>query len=156
MLEIHDYNGQVALKTADLMDGVHAILLESHQTMRVLDQDGTLLDTADDGTGGRPEVMRGELRQMLLDSRPAGTVRWGRRAGGVRALGGGRHEVTFSDGGTVVTGLLVGADGAWSPVRPLLSDAVPEYVGTSFVETYLFDAETRGTRPLPKRSAADR
>lgn len=44
--------------------------------MRLLDQDGTaLVDKADDGTGGRPEVQRGELRQMLLDSLPAGTVR---------------------------------------------------------------------------------
>ncbi|GHE47611.1 FAD-dependent oxidoreductase [Streptomyces capitiformicae] len=144
MLDIHDYNGQLALKAADLMDEFHAIVLEGHQTMRVLDQDGTLLlDKADDGTGGRPEVMRGELRQMLLDSLPAGTVRWGHKASAVRALGEGRHEVTFSDGGAVVTGLLVGADGAWSRVRPLLSDAVPEYAGTSFVETYLFDADTR-------------
>lgn len=144
MLDIHDYNGQLALKAADLMDEFHAIVLEGHQTMRVFDQDGTLLlDKAGDGTGGRPEVMRGELRQMLLDSLPAGTVRWGHKASGVRDLGEGRHEVTFSDGGAVVTGLLVGADGAWSRVRPLLSDAVPEYAGTSFVETYLFDADTR-------------
>ncbi|UUU38160.1 FAD-dependent oxidoreductase [Streptomyces sp. NBC_00162] len=144
MLDIHDYNGQLALKAAGLMDEFHAIVLEGRQAMRVLDRDGTvLLDKADDGTGGRPEVQRGELRQILLDSLPAGTVRWGHKVSSTRALGGGRHEVTFDDGGTVVTNLLVGADGAWSRVRPLLSTATPEYTGTSFVETYLFDADTR-------------
>jgi 2-polyprenyl-6-methoxyphenol hydroxylase-like FAD-dependent oxidoreductase len=34
-------------------------------------------------------------------------------------------------------------DGAWSRVRPLLSDAAPEYIGRSYVETYLFDSDTR-------------
>jgi 2-polyprenyl-6-methoxyphenol hydroxylase-like FAD-dependent oxidoreductase len=97
----------------------------------------------DDGTGGRPEILRGELRQILLDSLPAGTIEWGRRVSGVAALGGGRHEVTFEDGATVVTSLLVGADGAWSRVRPLLSGATPEYTGMSGVETHLFESETR-------------
>ncbi|WP_030720966.1 FAD-dependent oxidoreductase [Streptomyces sp. NRRL F-2580] len=144
MLDIHDYNGQLALEAAGLMDEFRAIVLEGRQAMRVLDRDGSVLfDKADDGTGGRPEVQRSELRRILLDSLPAGTVRWGRKAAGTRALGQGRHEVTFADGGTVVTGLLVGADGAWSRVRPLLSAATPEYAGTSFVETYLFDADTR-------------
>ncbi|MFD9367038.1 FAD-dependent oxidoreductase [Streptomyces sp. NPDC060020] len=144
MLDIHDYNGQLALEAAGLMDEFRAIVLEGRQAMRVLDRDGSVLfDKADDGTGGRPEVQRSELRRILLDSLPAGTVRWGHKAAGVRALGRGRHEVTFADGGSVVTGLLVGADGAWSRVRPLLSAATPEYAGTSFVETYLFDADTR-------------
>ncbi|MER7794358.1 NAD(P)/FAD-dependent oxidoreductase [Streptomyces sp. NPDC097640] len=144
MLDIHDYNGQLALKAAGLMDEFHAIVLEGRQAMRVLDRDGTvLLDKADDGTGGRPEVQRGELRQILIDSLPAGAVRWGHKVTSARALGEGRHEVTFADGTTVVTSLLVGADGAWSRVRPLLSSATPEYAGTSFVETYLFEADTR-------------
>ncbi|MFD7668648.1 FAD-dependent oxidoreductase [Streptomyces sp. NPDC059788] len=147
MLDIHDYNGQLALQTAGLMDEFRGIVLEGRQAMRVLDRDGTVLrDEPDDGTGGRPEVQRGELRQILLDSLPAGTVRWGRKVSGTRVLGApgeGRHEVAFTDGSTIATSLLVGADGAWSRVRPLLSAAVPEYAGRASVETYVFDAGTR-------------
>ncbi|MFF9262410.1 FAD-dependent oxidoreductase [Streptomyces longwoodensis] len=144
MLDIHEDNGQPALEAAGLTDAFRGIVLEGRQAVRVLDPEGTVLfDRADDGTGGRPEVQRGELRQLLLDSLPPGTVRWGHKVSGVRSLGGGRHEVAFTDGTSVDTGLLVGADGAWSRVRPLLTDARPEYTGRSFVETYLFDSDTR-------------
>ncbi|QFU88414.1 NAD(P)/FAD-dependent oxidoreductase [Amycolatopsis sp. YIM 10] len=144
LLDIHDYNGQQAVAAAGLMDEFRGLVLEGHEAMRVLDRDGNVLvDKADDGTGGRPEVHRGALRQLLLDSIPDGTVRWGRKVEHVRALGEGRHEVTFADGTTVVTDLLVGADGAWSRIRPLLSSAVPEYAGSSSVEIYLFDADNR-------------
>ncbi|MEV0150454.1 MULTISPECIES: NAD(P)/FAD-dependent oxidoreductase [unclassified Nonomuraea] len=144
MLDIHDYNGQLALEAAGLMDEFRAVILEGRQAMRLLDKDGDVMfEKGDDGTGGRPEVQRGDLRRILLESLPAGTVRWGRKVSGVRALGGGRHEVTFADGSTAETSLLVGADGTWSRVRPLLSDAIPEYTGESYVETYLYDAQTR-------------
>ncbi|MER5473558.1 NAD(P)/FAD-dependent oxidoreductase [Streptomyces sp. NPDC002685] len=142
MLDIHEDNGQPALRAADLMDEFRAIILEGREATRVLAPDGTVLFD-DDSTRGRPEVLRGELRRILLESLPAGTVRWGHKVSDVRALGRGRHEVTFADSTTVVTNLLVGADGAWSRVRPLLSDATPEYIGRSFIETYLFDGDTQ-------------
>ncbi|MFG3280560.1 FAD-dependent oxidoreductase [Streptomyces sp. NPDC048111] len=144
MLDIHDYNGQLALEAAQLVEQFQSLVLEGRQAMRVLDPQGNVLfHKADDGTGGRPEAQRGDLRQMLLDSLPKGTVRWGHKVSGTRSLGEGRHEVTFADGATVVTDLLVGADGAWSKVRPLVSGAVPEYTGRSVVETYLFDGKNR-------------
>ncbi|WP_031088401.1 FAD-dependent oxidoreductase [Streptomyces sp. NRRL WC-3549] len=144
MLDIHDHSGQPALAAAGLTDEFRGLVLEGRQAMRLLDPAGTVLfDKDDDGTGGRPEVQRGELRQILLDSLPAGTVRRGRKVSGTRTLGEGLHEVTFADGATVVSGLLVGADGAWSRVRPLLTTVVPEYTGKSLVETYLLDAATR-------------
>jgi 2-polyprenyl-6-methoxyphenol hydroxylase-like FAD-dependent oxidoreductase len=144
MLDIHDYNGQLALAAAGLMTEFQGLILDGRQATRVLDPDGTvLLDQPDDNTGGRPEVQRGELRRLLLDSLPPGAVHWGHKVSGARALGDGRHEVTFADGASIVTGLLVGADGAWSKIRPLLTDAVPAYTGTSFVETYLYEADTR-------------
>jgi 2-polyprenyl-6-methoxyphenol hydroxylase-like FAD-dependent oxidoreductase len=144
MIDIHDYNGQLAVEATGLMDEFRALILEGRQALRFLDPQGRVLfDKGDDGSGGRPEVQRGELRQMLIDSLPAGTVRWGHKVAGVRALGEGRHEVGFTTGGTVETDLLVGADGAWSRVRPLVSDATPSYAGQTFVETYLYDVDER-------------
>ncbi|MCA2217390.1 FAD-dependent oxidoreductase [Jidongwangia harbinensis] len=144
LLDIRPDNGQPALRDAGLIEEFRALVLPGRQASRFLDRDGTVLaDQPDDGSGGRPEILRGDLRRLLLDSLPAGSVRWGHRVSGVAALGPGRHEVTFQDGSTVVTGLLVGADGAWSRVRPLLSGATPEYTGMSAVETHLFDSDDR-------------
>src|SRR6202167_1256340 len=143
-LDVHEYNGQLALEAAGLTGEFRAIIHQGGEATRVLDQHGTvLLDEPDDGTGGRPEVLRGDLRQILLDSLPGQMIQWGHKVTGARPLGGGRHELTFADGPAVTTSLLVGADGAWSAIRPLLSDAKPEYVGTTFIETYLYDADER-------------
>jgi 2-polyprenyl-6-methoxyphenol hydroxylase-like FAD-dependent oxidoreductase len=143
-LDIHEYNGQLALEAAGLTREFRSIIHEGGEATHVLDQHGTvLLDEPDDGTGGRPEVLRGDLRRILLGSLPEGMIQWGRKVTGARPLSGGRHELTFADGPTVTTSLLVGADGAWSRIRPLLSDTEPEYAGTTFIETHLHDADER-------------
>ncbi|MFF9645529.1 FAD-dependent oxidoreductase [Kitasatospora aureofaciens] len=147
MLDIHENNGQKALHAAGLHDDFLKIVHEGGQAMRLLGADGTVhVAEEDDGTGGRPEVDRGDLRDLLLGSLPDGTIHWGRKVIGARALGDGRHEVTFADGSVITTDLLIGADGAWSRVRPLVSDATPAYTGISFVEIDLFDADTRHPR----------
>jgi 2-polyprenyl-6-methoxyphenol hydroxylase-like FAD-dependent oxidoreductase len=144
MLDIHDYNGQLALKAAGMFDEFRRIIHAGGEASRVLDQHGTvLLEQPDDGSAGRPEVHRGDLRRILLDSLPDGTIQWGRKLSAIHPLGDGQHELTFADGSIVTTRLVVGADGAWSRIRPLLSDVKPEYVGTSFIETYLLDADAR-------------
>jgi 2-polyprenyl-6-methoxyphenol hydroxylase-like FAD-dependent oxidoreductase len=56
-LDIHEYNGQLALAAAGLTDEFRAIVHEGGEATHVLDQHGTvLLDEPDDGSGGRPEV----------------------------------------------------------------------------------------------------
>jgi 2-polyprenyl-6-methoxyphenol hydroxylase-like FAD-dependent oxidoreductase len=143
MLDIHENDGQLALRDAKLFDKFLELVHPGGQQTRALDKRGNvLLDHPDDGMGGRPEVRRGELRRILLESLPAGTVHWDRKLTAVSPLGGGRHVMTFADGSSVTTGLLVGADGAWSIIRPLLSQAKPRYVGVTYIETYLFNSDT--------------
>ncbi|GAA3568422.1 NAD(P)/FAD-dependent oxidoreductase [Kribbella ginsengisoli] len=148
MLDMHVESGQAALRAAGLYDEFRTLVHQGGQAMRILDSQGTVRlasdDDADEGDAGdRPEINRRDLRDLLLDSLPSEAVHWGAKATGVRALGDGRHEVTLADGNSFTTDLLIGADGAWSRVRPLVSDAVPVYTGLSFVEFSLEEADER-------------
>jgi len=144
MLDIHDESGQVALRYAGLFDRFAQIIHPGGQQSRVLDKDGNvLLDVPDDGTGGRPEVPRGELRRVLIESLPPETIRWGHKLQAATAIGNGRFELKFTNKATVRTSALVGADGAWSKVRPLVTDSSPAYAGTIYIETYLHDCDVR-------------
>ena len=72
MLDIHDYNGQLALKAAGLFEEFLQIIQAGAEGQRVLDKDGKiLLNEPNKGNGGRPEVHRGDLRRILLESLPA-------------------------------------------------------------------------------------
>ena len=154
MLDIHDDTGQAALSSADLLDQFRALIHTGGQATRVLDQKGqVLLDEPDDPESGRPEILRGDLRRLLLESLLPGTVQWGRKVTSVVPLDNGKHVITFADGSTATAELLVGADGAWSKVRSLVSNAKPAYVGISFIETWLFDCDQR--HPTSAKAVGD-
>ena len=143
-LDLHEHNGQRALAIAGLTSEFRSIIHLGGSASRVLDRQGAVLvDVPDDGSMDRPEALRGDIRRILLESLSRGTVQWGKKLVAATRLGDGRHELAFADGSTTSAEVLVGADGAWSRVRPLLSAETPSYSGVSYVETYLHDVDRR-------------
>ena len=80
---------------------------------------------------------------MLIDSIPGESIRWGHKVASVTKICDETQEVAFSNGSTALCDMLVGADGAWSKVCPLVSRLKPLYTGMCFIETFLSDGDTR-------------
>ncbi|BCJ49972.1 oxidoreductase [Actinoplanes sp. NBRC 14428] len=140
-LDIHDDSGQLALRAAGLFEQFRVRVQPQGEHTRVLDRNGKVhLDAGPPGEeGGRPEIDRTVLRRLLLDSLDPDRIAWGHRVTAAATRPDGRHELTFADGRTTAADLLVGADGTWSRVRPLLSDAKPAYCGITHVEIRIPD-----------------
>lgn len=133
-LDLHPESGQRAMYESGLGAEFERIARPEGEDHRILDHAGTVLvDHESAGTDQRPEVDRTDLRRVLLDSLPAGTVAWGRRLSGVTDRDGARR-LQFADGTTVECDLLVGADGAFSRVRPLLTDVRPRSAGSGWID----------------------
>ncbi len=137
MLDMHEESGQAALRSAGVFEGFQRLTLTGGDALRIRDKHGELV-MSQEGNGVRPEIDRGDLRDLLLAALPDGLVRWGHRVTGVAG-----RQITFADGSTRTAEVLIGADGTWSKVRPLLTPTTPGYTGISFVEIRVEDAERR-------------
>jgi 2-polyprenyl-6-methoxyphenol hydroxylase-like FAD-dependent oxidoreductase len=131
VLDMHVESGQRALIECGVEKEFRAAIKPSGEDTKIVDKTGRIFldQRGSHAEGGRPEVERIALRQMLLDSLRPDTVRWGQ---GAREVNGSR--MMLENGEIVNADLIVGADGAWSRVRRFLSDAKPTYCGISFIE----------------------
>ncbi len=139
-LDLHAETGQHAMRAAGLEAEFHVAARPEDQGDRLYDQRGTLLFDRDGAGDDRPEIDRSALREILLSSLAPTTVRWGSKVEAIEAAGSG-YAVTVN-GSVVAFDIVIGADGAWSKVRPLLSPAQPVYDGVAFAEfDYLVDRD---------------
>jgi 2-polyprenyl-6-methoxyphenol hydroxylase-like FAD-dependent oxidoreductase len=137
-LDLHAETGQRAMRLAELDQAFAAAPRPEDQGDRLFDQNGVLLFDRDGTDDDRPEIDRTALRAILLASLEPGVVRWASKVERIVAAAQGGYDIVVN-GVSEYFGSVIGADGAWSRVRPLLADARPAYEGVTLVE-FGFDA----------------
>ncbi|HEY0198911.1 MAG TPA: NAD(P)/FAD-dependent oxidoreductase [Rhodanobacter sp.] len=143
-LDLHEDSGLLALERAGLRGEFERIARYEDQGSRLLDKHGRiLLEDTEGFDESRPEVDRTALRGMLLDALPPACVQWGCAVRELRLRDDNRWDLLFADGEAGPFDLVVGADGAWSRVRPLLSPYKPQYSGLTFIEFGIDDVDNR-------------
>ncbi|KAJ6513143.1 monooxygenase, partial [Mycena sanguinolenta] len=158
-LDIRPTTGQLALALAGLTKEFSAFARPEGEEIRLVDKHATMLyaDAPPPAAIGgepqgrdRPEIDRGQLRQILLDALQADTIQWGCIVKSAEAVeGGSKVRLIFEDTasaekhGHELFDVVIGADGAWSRIRPILSPAKPDYSGTVSIELSLIDVDNR-------------
>ena len=152
IVDLHPQSGQMALHEAGLFEEFQKRSLPAAEAMKLIKSDGTIcwddnkMETLIDGPSrDQPEIDRGVLRDMLLNSVDLNFVYWNKKL--IRVLPSdtfeNKYNIEFMDGMQTDFDLVIGADGAWSKVRPLLTDQQPFYSGITIIELKAQEVSTR-------------
>ena len=158
-LDLHEENGLWAVQQCGLIDEFNRRSRPEGDCMRIMDKTGRLLLSTEPPSSderppldqtpiGRPEIDRLALRNLLLESLQPDTVQWGHALAALKPLplaGDGipRWQLTFKHGKTEQAAVLIGADGAWSRIRPILSSTKPSYTGFTAVDCTVPEVSAR-------------
>ncbi|CAE7100827.1 unnamed protein product [Rhizoctonia solani] len=142
-LDLHVHSGQEALRQAGLFDEFLKHARYDGQATRFLTKTAEIVHEprhGDSAETARPEIDRTALRDMLLESFGSDNVHWGHSLASVEPAAKNKYDLHFKDG-KIESGfdLVVGADGAWSRVRPLLTSAIPFFSGIAVLEFHIQD-----------------
>lgn len=151
MLNLNEGTGQLALQAAGLYQTVLDHVLPGGDALRLLGRDGKILFQKN-GNGSRPEIDRGTLRRLIVEALPGDVIHWGCSVKTIERDGTG-FRIRMQNNSVRHADVVVGADGAWSCVRPILTEQRPIYSGITFVELRYLEA-TRNHR-LTQRLIGD-
>lgn len=129
MLDLHEETGLVAIKECGLLDEFLPLTGDCAPVMKMADKDGNAFFTNTAAKDDRPEISRNALNQLLISKLPVETIKWGHKLLSATSSGDTEVLLDFGDHGKQAFDLVIGADGAWSKVRSLLSPVKPHYSG---------------------------
>jgi 2-polyprenyl-6-methoxyphenol hydroxylase-like FAD-dependent oxidoreductase len=139
VLDLHENSGLAAIRECGLYDDFLPLTGECAEVMRISDKDGNIVMSDGDGEegGDRPEISRNALNELLMSNLPAESIKWGHKllsaTSSSTRSGHTEIELDFGTAGKQTFDLVIGADGAWSKVRNLLTDVKPHYSGRHII-----------------------
>ena len=146
-LDLHDDSGLKALREAGLMEAFKENYRPGADLIRILDKDANIVFDEHSSTINktfeeayfRPEIDRGPLRKILLDSLAPGTVIWDSQFISLKQVDDA-WEIKFKNGTTAKADIVVTADGANSTIRSYITSIKPFYSGITVVEGSVYNA----------------
>lgn len=134
-LDLRKDSGQRAMESAGLIDSFRQASRSEAKEFKMIDSQGNVQPEggAETHEDPGPEIDRGDLRQLLLDSLSPGTVAWGHHVNDVRPEANGRWRLEIADQAPVIADLVIGAEGAGSKVRQRLTSVRPRYTGITML-----------------------
>jgi len=141
-LDLHAESGQHALEACGLMSKFRGISSDCSEAGIIADKHG-VIQYSDDGDGNRPEISRNTLTDLLLSSLPEGSITWQQKVTAVKPAGNEKWSVEIEGKETKTFDLVIGGDGAWSKVRPTLTDVKPHFSGVNCITLNIPEINTK-------------
>jgi 2-polyprenyl-6-methoxyphenol hydroxylase-like FAD-dependent oxidoreductase len=147
-LDMHEGSGSAALRKANLSSEFKKnirqgadkkIIVNERAEIIFSDHDAKPVEDFDN-EHYRPEIDRGALRKIFLESLRPGTVVWDSHFVSMENQNEG-WLLHFKDGSSAYADIVVAADGANSKIRPYITDIKAFYSGVTMVEINVYDAE---------------
>jgi 2-polyprenyl-6-methoxyphenol hydroxylase-like FAD-dependent oxidoreductase len=143
-LDLHDDSGLKALRVAGLMDAFKANYRPGADRMRIVDKGASILMDEyinENDEMSRPEIDRGPLRKILLDSLQPDTVVWDSQFVSMSEIDNS-WKLVFRNGTFAHADIVIAADGANSKIRPLITPIRPFFAGMTAIEGAVYNSAT--------------
>ncbi|HSD13033.1 MAG TPA: NAD(P)/FAD-dependent oxidoreductase [Flavobacterium sp.] len=152
-LDLHEDSGLSAIKKAGLLEQFKSNYLVGADRMLIMNERAEIFFSDHDNKPEedfgnehfRPEIDRGVLRKILLESLQPGTVVWNSHFISMETQNEG-WLLHFKNSSSEYADIVIAADGANSKIRPYITEIKPFYSGITMLEGCIYDAEKKAPR----------
>lgn len=147
-LDLHDESGLAAIIKANLLDEFKNNFLPKADRKKIMNEQAEVFlsdheTKVEENFGNphfRPEIDRGALRKILLESLHPETVVWDSHFISMDKQNSG-WLLHFKNGNSAYADLVIAADGANSKIRPYITNIKTFYSGVTMLEGNIYDAK---------------